>query len=97
MGTLFAFVCESCGYEAEVSGGEDCGMAQATTTILCADCKELYDVPVSNDAIKRNPAREVPIRCPKSQSHRSCLWRRPGPCARCGAIMTRGAETVIWD
>jgi hypothetical protein len=44
MGTLYDFNWESCGYEAEVFGGEDCGIAPATTTIICADRKELYDV-----------------------------------------------------
>jgi hypothetical protein len=98
MGTLYDFHCESCGYETQVSGGEDCGMAQATTTILCADCKQLYDVPISHDAMTRNPGREVPTGCPGSSSHRWRLWKHPGPCPRCGATLKRSSETlVIWD
>jgi hypothetical protein len=97
MGTIYDFHCESCGYQAEAAGGEDCGMAQATTTILCENCNTLYDLPVSDDAMTRSPLREVQIRCPKSSSHRWRLWEHPGPCPRCGATLTRDSETVIWD
>ena len=97
MGTLYDFQCESCGYQAEVSGGEDCGIAQTTITIFCADCTELYDVRTSDEAMTRKAQREVSIRCPKSSSHRWRLWEHPGPCPRCGAAMKRGTETAIWD
>lgn len=97
MGTLYNFHCEFCGYYAEVSDGEDCGVAQATTTILCLDCRTLYDVPVSHDAMTRKPELEVPIRCPRSWSHRWRYWRHPGPCPRCAATLERRKETVIWD
>jgi hypothetical protein len=38
VGTLSQFRCDPCGYEAEVSGDRDCGMASATVTILCENC-----------------------------------------------------------
>jgi hypothetical protein len=97
MGTLYDFHCESCDYQAELAGSDDCGIAQATTTILCEDCNELYDVPISDDAMRRDPEREVTTRCPTSPSHRWRLWRHPGPCPKCGATMTRGSETLVWD
>lgn len=53
MGTLYDFHCESCGYHTEVSGGEDFGMISATTTILCENCKKLFDVEISDDAEPR--------------------------------------------
>lgn len=33
-----------CGYEVMVSGRYDAGFLANTTTILCEDCEELYDV-----------------------------------------------------
>ncbi len=97
MGTLYQFRCESCGYEAQVSGGRDCGMASRTDTILCERCRELFDVVTSEDAISERPEREIPIRCPRSFTHSCRLWTSPGPCPKCGATMVRGEETLVWD
>ena len=44
MGRLHKFECSNCSFSAEMSGGNDTGMICQTTTILCEDCKELYDV-----------------------------------------------------
>jgi hypothetical protein len=41
--TLYQFRCDPCGYEAKVSGDRDCGMASATVTILCENCRELFE------------------------------------------------------
>ena len=35
MGAWNQFVCEVCGYEAEVSGGDDFGFRAFTTTVFC--------------------------------------------------------------
>ena len=97
MGALYHFRCESCGYEAEVSGREDCGMASSTTTILCENYQELYDVETISDPITRKPEHEIPVRCPVSSAHTWRLWQHPGPCPQCGAAMTRTKQTLIWD
>ena len=75
-------VCERCGYEVEVSGGDDAGMIVNTTTILCEDCEELYDVITFRRA--RGPEEEpdpgpIEPRCPKSKRHTFRLWEHPGP------------------
>ena len=49
MGQLYHFRCRSCAYEAEVSGGPDCGMAARTQTIACSKCQKLYDVVTSEE------------------------------------------------
>jgi hypothetical protein len=59
MGTVYQFICESCGYKAKVSGGEDCGMSVVTKTIVCLVKRsfrrgmetsgQLPEVRVSND------------------------------------------------
>ena len=43
MGRTYLFECSKCGYRARVSGGADRGRHAAVQTILCVDCKELYD------------------------------------------------------
>jgi len=43
MGRSFWFECARCGYRAKVSGRADRGIHLFVQTILCRDCKELYD------------------------------------------------------
>src|SRR6185295_15601785 len=43
MGRTYLFECTKCGYRAKVSGGADDGLQFAVQTILCRDCRELYD------------------------------------------------------
>jgi ribosomal protein S27AE len=43
MGRSYWFECPRCGYRARVSGREDRGLNFFVQTIVCHDCKELYD------------------------------------------------------
>jgi hypothetical protein len=43
MGRTYLFECPKCGYKAKVSGGADEGYRFAVQTILCRDCKAIYD------------------------------------------------------
>jgi hypothetical protein len=43
MGKSYWFECSKCGYRAKVAGRADYGLHLAVQTILCQDCKELYD------------------------------------------------------
>jgi hypothetical protein len=43
MGRSYWFECAKCGYRARVSGRADRGLNFAVQTILCHDCKELFD------------------------------------------------------
>jgi hypothetical protein len=43
MGKSYSFECARCGYRAKVAGRFDRGMDFAVRTILCRDCKELFD------------------------------------------------------
>ena len=47
MGRSYLFECSKCGYRARVSGGADRGRHVVVQTILCADCKELYDAVIA--------------------------------------------------
>ena len=43
MGRSYWFECAKCGYRAKVSGRADQGLSFCVQTILCRECKELYD------------------------------------------------------
>jgi hypothetical protein len=43
MGRSYWFECAKCGYRAKVSGRADRGLSFSVQTILCRDCRELYD------------------------------------------------------
>jgi hypothetical protein len=43
MGRTYLFECSRCGYRAKVSGGVDRGFHVAIQTVVCGECKELYD------------------------------------------------------
>jgi hypothetical protein len=43
MGRSYWFECAKCGYRAIVAGRADEGLDLAVQTILCRDCKQLYD------------------------------------------------------
>ena len=44
MGRSYWFECPKCGYRANVSGRADRGLSFFIQTILCRDCRQLYDV-----------------------------------------------------
>ena len=44
MGKTYQFECELCQYRAKVSGGADGGIHCEVQTVVCLDCRELYDV-----------------------------------------------------
>ena len=46
MGRSYWFECPKCGYRAKVSGRADRGLWFFVQTILCRDCRELYDAVV---------------------------------------------------
>jgi hypothetical protein len=43
MGKSYLFECPKCGHKAKVAGGLDKGLDVSIQTILCRDCKKLYD------------------------------------------------------
>jgi hypothetical protein len=46
MGRSYFFECARCGYKAKISGGADRGFNFHVQTVLCRDCKALYDAVV---------------------------------------------------
>ena len=44
MGRTYHFECPLCHYRAKVSGGADSGVHCEVQTVVCRDCRELFDV-----------------------------------------------------
>jgi hypothetical protein len=44
VGRTYIFECPQCQYRTKVSGGADSGVHCEVQTVLCRDCRELYDV-----------------------------------------------------
>ncbi len=44
MGRTFQFECPWCQYRAQLSGGADSGINCEVQTIICRDCRQLFDV-----------------------------------------------------
>jgi rubrerythrin len=95
MGSSYEFTCRQCEYSAEVSGGDDAGKISATTTILCEDCKQLFDVMVSENPSEKSSYRD-PV-CPRDNNHKVRRWKHPDVCPKCGTQMEKGALTIDWD
>lgn len=43
MGKTYVFECSLCHYRAQISGGADSGVDCEVQTVVCQDCRELYD------------------------------------------------------
>ncbi len=108
MGSRSRFECQSCHYQAVVSGGDSVGMMVETTTVSCNSCKKLMDVVVSrptresrpeSDRGMGRPGRErLPIACRNSPSHKVHKWSHPGPCPVCGQTMQLvPGMPICWD
>lgn len=101
MGSWTEFGCGSCGYEVMVSGRDDVGMAVNTTTILCEDCGELYDVVTfrRSGRTRAEESRSGPVEpeCRRSSGHTVRRWTHPDTCPKCGNAMVRGEKMAIFD
>jgi len=100
MGALNKYVCPARGYHAEVSGGEDCGFEAITTTILCNDCRKLYDIQIGYTEWSQTEPSErktFKMRCPRRAKHQIREWVDGGPCPQCGTPMENKGASLIWD
>lgn len=85
MGKTYVFECSLCHYRAQVSGGTDSGMDCEVQTVVCHDCRELFDVftrvrrqaaPV--DKFKSSRLEIPPVALPGSSAHKSG-WQQCKP------------------
>jgi hypothetical protein len=63
VGKTFLFECPRCAYRAYVSGRTDRGLGVCVETIVCRDCKRLYDV-----VVRMRPPKEQEMSVPSPPS-----------------------------
>ncbi len=100
MGTWNRYFCRKCHYEAFVSGGDDVGMAAATSTVRCYDCQEIKDVVTTEEPWLAMVKGWVPteFNCDESKSHRTELWKHPRKCPKCDRSMIIDKDfQIMWD
>jgi len=101
MGATYRFQCNACGYEADISGGKDCGFIAVVQTMTCHNCNELVDVKIGAEGKegKTDDAelnKELGI-CPMCKGSDVGPWDKGKSCPKCDGTMIRGEEVTLWD
>ena len=102
MGSLFDFICRSCGYNASVCGGRDFGFVAVVQTMTCSTCRELVDVLIGRegkDGPTGDPEFDADIgRCPECNGDQVVPWPTTRPCPKCDGQVDKNASlTHLWD
>jgi len=101
MGQTRDHVCSACGYRANVSGGPDAGEMCETLTVVCQQCRALYDVVTAEHGRDAAPPNRNSVKpsCPKSASHVVKPWKKKDRCPKCGGSMKIDpeGEHILWD
>ena len=102
MGYKVIHICDSCDYQAMISGKRDCGFFTITQTFECPTCQLLEDYELGGtpayDAKTFGPIQE-PM-CEDCGSNKMKVWNREtGGCPKCGSTMRVDEElgTIHWD
>jgi hypothetical protein len=93
MGRSYWFECSKCGYRANVSGRADRGLGFCVQTILCRDCKELYDAVIRIRIPERFGAPGDPAELRPAQF--SNLSRSPSRAPSFQAVLNRLPHTGV--
>ncbi len=101
MGATFLYKCNQCSYEADVSGGEDCGMLTRTQTIVCHSCMELMDVATGPTELaveaQEEKDRKDPLECNDCAGRNVSPVEKPLKCPKCNGEMAQGNMMTLWD
>jgi hypothetical protein len=97
MVNFFRFSCEACNYSVVASGQNGRESLDAGMTILCEDCKQLYEIEPENSYTVKVKTSYRMLRCPKAYTHKIRVWTFPGVCPQCGKPMTKGEHVIRWD
>ena len=98
MGRSYWFECPRCGYRAKISGRADRGFNFSVQTILCRDCKELYDavtrarMPVQTPALRSSSG----LRQEKFPNAQRTVARPPSFQSMLNRLPTTGVKRFRW-
>jgi len=102
MGRSYWFQCSKCGYGAKVSGRADRGLNCFVQTIVCHDCKELYDAvyrlkvpddrPLIPNGLHNNPLNRITHAGQKLSRKRLA----PNFQAVIGRLLYTGVQRIKW-
>ena len=97
MGSWNRHAC-SCGYECQVSGGEDVGMLVQTNTFCCNACQTVQDIATHTRSAKTKSGwRKLPVACPECKSKNLKPWTNE-ECPKCkGTMAVDTSYIVMWD
>lgn len=99
MGSQSQFTCK-CGYETQVSGGEDVGFSVRTCTMTCIDCQEVVDIiigPPMPDMPLNDELKDLVGKCPICKNTNLTQWPISHPCPRCTEPMQNEGVVILWD
>jgi hypothetical protein len=100
MGRTYLFECSKCSYRARVAGGAARGFHFAVQTILCCECKELYDAVTELKTALARPAILItgaaPFRREKPAGARKKVMRPPTFQSALNRLLPVGARHVRW-
>jgi len=97
VGQTYQFECPKCGYKTRVSGKGDRGFNFSVQTILCRDCKKLYDavvrLKVADEPLPRSFSRTEP-----TPARRMKFARVTAPAfdAAVNQLPLPGAKPSVW-
>lgn len=94
---FYKFYCDACGYNVMASGKNGRGDTDQGMTIICEDCKELYEIEPENAFTEKKKRSYRMLRCPQSYTHKISVWTYPGPCPKCGQPIKQGEMVIKWD
>jgi hypothetical protein len=80
MGRTYLFDCSRCGYRAKVSGKADHGFTVCVQTVVCLDCKKLYDAVTR---VKRPIANRLELQTLSRGPHSWKLSNHAAPSESC--------------
>jgi hypothetical protein len=97
------FVCPTCGYKAQVTGGVDSSDYLTFETMVCADCSQLVDALVEirprwlhrqkNGKGGYKTKKKCVVFCPRCNGFHLIPWAQHSPCPKCSGAMT--AEKAV--
>ncbi len=105
MGHSTRFLCPGFAYSAHASGGSTMLMRAATSSAVCADCREVFEALTHSPELGNFASPDRPDgadtgasrRCLTDPTHRVAPGEPDHPCPKCGRPMDDTREWILAD